>query len=499
MLTSLEGSTLTPFHQATFAHLGYDPSSEQAICHACGKRYILITGGYQSGKSYWAIKEAVARIMADMAEKQPCPNPAECKGHADGGQCKITLIYWLIGNDYIQTEQEFEYLKVDLRELGFDDKAAGFHIDDTKGCDPGYIDIYLGQSEKPFIHIETKTARFPERIARVSPDGIILCEAGQMPFSIYRIARGRTIGARAWMLLIGTIEDSQPWYPAMAIAWQAIYPDRKSLALPTWSNKHLFPGGRLDPEILSLEAEQDDDWFMTRIEGRPSPPKGLVFSFNPDIHINDELCVYTPGQTIYIWTDPGFQRGKSAHACMIAQIINGQVRLIDEFHEYEKTVNEVAAWCQQQIWWGRENKVLAIDPYYKDNHNALASVAEVWRQETGLTTSKRNKRVSINAGDNLLARFLKAAPVPGSPELRPGLICHSRCTGFISEMGVIPSPHSKTGEVLAYRWPLDKDGNHAASHPTSMHCDAIRAVEAGLVAHYGIATSARRTVTPTYR
>ncbi len=120
-----------------------------------------------------------------------------------------------------------------------------------------------------------------------APNGILGCEASQLDIETFYRLRGRCAPKRGWLFLGGTFEGSLGWYPQMFTAWASgAEKDARAYSLPSWTNVHLYPGGMNDPEIQKLKEFSSDDFFMERIQGKPSPPRGLVFpEFRPDIHV----------------------------------------------------------------------------------------------------------------------------------------------------------------------------------------------------------------------
>ena len=118
----------------------------------------------------------------------------------------------------------------------------------------------------------TKSARDPARLAGEAPDGILGCEAAQLPYDVFLRLRGRVAERRGWLWLSGTFEGSRGWYADHFSAWQAVNADgAASFSIPTWSNRALFPGGRADAEIEALEATYPAAVFRERFGGVPLP------------------------------------------------------------------------------------------------------------------------------------------------------------------------------------------------------------------------------------
>ena len=306
-----------------------------------------------------------------------------------------------------------------------------------------------------------------------APNGIIGCEASQLDLETFHRLRGRCAPKRGWMFLSGTFEGSLGWYPQMYQSWQhSGSEEEQAFSLPSYSNQYLYPGGRQDPEILSLERASSDDFFMERIEGIPSPPAGLVFNeIRPDIHIED--VAYEPDIPVHIWIDPGYSE---AYACEIVQVVNDQVRVIDEIYERNLVTDEIIDIAQSRPWWkDAQFGVIDVAGY---QHQAMAAPAEVWLERTGIYFD--SEKIRINEGTERLKSFLKVDPVTN---VEPRIVFNPRCEGILSEFGVKANPFD--GQTRAYKWKMDRDGNIVGQTPEDRYNHGVKAVIYGLINRYG--------------
>ena len=434
-------SELTDF---LYEKVGFKPTDEQRIILESEKRFNLVAGGEQAGKSVIASKFLLKRVF-------------ETEGAG---------LYWLVAADYGRTRAEFEYLVEDFGKLGLLKKAS-------KRVDPGRIELADGTV------IETKSAKDPRTLAMRAPNGIIGFEASQLDLESYYRIRGRCAPRGAWMFLAGTFEGSLGWYPQLFQAWKYGDKDEKSFSLPSYTNKHLYPGGKNDPEIQKLKNEASDAFFMERIEGIPSPPIGIVFQeFRSDRHISEE-AKYVPQEPVHLWIDPGYAGGYAIEAI---QIINDQVRIIDEVYEKSLITEEMINICQNREWWNDvQYGVIDVAGY---QHQAMAAPAEVWMNETGLFLD--SEKVKINDGTEKLKSMLKLAP-----NGEPRLIINPQCKGILSEFGAAPNPFN--GQTLVYKWKTDRDGNIVGNQPEDKYNHGVKAVIYGLINHFGYAHIENRT------
>ena len=414
----------------------FSPTQEQKVILDSDKRFILVAGGEQAGKSMIASKFLLKKTF----------------------ETEEAGLYWLVAADYERTRAEFEYLVSDFAQLGILKKAS-------KRVDPGRIELADGTV------IETKSAKDPRTLAMKAPNGIIGCEASQLDLESFYRLRGRCAPRKAWLFLAGTFESSLGWYPQMFQSWKYGVNNEQSYSLPSWTNKHLYPEGKNDPEILRLKESSSDDFFMERIEGIPSPPRGIVFpEFRPDIHVSENI-EYVPDEPVHIWIDPGYA---GAYALCAVQIINDQVRVFDEIYEQNLITEEIINIAQNRPWYkDLTYGVIDIAGY---QHQAMSAPAEVWLDSTGLFLD--SEKININDGTERLKSTLK---LTGKGE--PKLIISPKCKGLLSEFGAAANPFD--GQTKVYQWKVDRDGNVVGTQPQDKYNHGIKALIYGLINHFG--------------
>ena len=435
--------TTTPVEQKEYIDFLYDkigfaPTELQKPILESRKRFTLVAGGEQAGKSMVASMYLIGIFLEN-------DEPG---------------LYWLVAADYERTRAEFEYLVEDFASMGLLKEAS-------KRVDPGRI--ILADDTR----IETKSAKDPRTLAMRAPNGIIGCEASQLDLETFHRLRGRCAPKRGWMFLGGTFEGSIGWYPQMYQAWQhSSNVEEQSFSLPSYSNQYLYPGGRQDPEILSLEKVSSDDFFMERIEGIPSPPKGMVFSeIRPDLHVQD--VEYEPDIPVHLWIDPGYAE---AYAVEVVQVVNDQIRVIDEIYERDLITDEIIEIAQSKVWW-KDAKFGVID-IAGTQHQAMAAPAEVWMEKTGIYFD--SQKIKISDGTERLKAFLKTDPIE---QREPRIVFNPKCEGILSEFGIQPNPFD--GQTRAYRWKMDRDGTIVGETPEDRYNHGIKAVTYGLINRYG--------------
>lgn len=424
---------------------GYKPTEGQLAIHLDDSKKKLVAGGVQSGKSYLGAGELLGRYW-------------------EGN------LYWLIGADYEMCRMEFGLLWDWFHRLDIV-KEGGSSFPSRDKCR-----LELGSG----IVIETKSAKYLERIAAQACDGIILCEADQMPYDIFTRSLERLITKDGWLLMAGTFESSLSWYADKFKDYQ--HPDNidggKSFSLPTWSNTVIYKEGKNDKRILELEAIFGADLFMERCGGQPVKPKGVVFNeFKSTLHTGSYPI--NPKESLFIAVDPGHHPG--VYAVEFLQFAEDQIFVVDEIYEQFLTSEEVCLMVQKKPYFKNiEGGAIDIESKQQDGRKP---VFEIWQDRTGLTLD--TKRITpIDDGVNRLRTFLIPHPVSGEVNLH----IDTKCRGLISEFGGCKTPLRKELNPTRGAWKLkmDSKGVVLSEKYEKTNCDAIKALIYGIVSRYGL-------------
>lgn len=430
-----------------YSKLGYEPTPPQAEILASEKRFIIIGGGAQAGKSLTTAKFGVKRII----------------------QKEGPSLIWLVAADYERTRAEFQYLEADFRKMGQVKRVS-------KRIDPGFIELFDG------TRIETKSARDPRTLAMKSPDGILGCEASQLDLETYWKFEERVAASGGWVFLSGTFETSLGWYVSLWESWKNGIGDNQSFSLPTPSNIHMFPGGENDPKILRLRESTSDDFYYERMLGIPRPPSGRVFpEFRTELHVRE--LEWMPGRPVYLWIDPGYA---GAYAVLAIQIIGEKIHIFDEIYEQGLVTEQIIQIAQERPWWKDVNYGTIDVAGYQ--HQAMAAPAEIWLKDAGVYLNA--EKVRINDGIERLRSFLKPNPITQEAKI----VVDYKCKGLLSEAGLAPNPFD--GQTKVYRWKTDNEGNIVGQTPEDKHNHSLKACTYGLISHFGYATVKNREKVP---
>lgn len=400
-----------------------------------GAREKIVFGGWRAGKS----TEGACEIAIDAFVRLAFGQKA---------------LYWLVGPDYGQTEQEFGYLR---------DWFSRFNLIVNSSAPlegPRFLEIKGG------IRVETKSAQYPERLGAVAPDLILCCEAGQISDEVRLWLTGRTMEKRGRIIYTGTLEDEHvhkqwAWYIELGSQWlEDRNEEHSAYSLPSWANRKVFPGGREDPEILRQEAAWreftgSDFVFLRKIAGRPT---GIQYQVYPQLDEVD-LLLPIPEGTHFRRSFGGIDYG-TVHPSSLAVL--------------SLTANDVL-WVREVVNT-KKLRDKGDSAWIKQQHERLKRTYNCW--EWG-----------ADPNEKFLARAFEAKAVSGSAgarEARVGLLTARLNTGRLyfdrngpgvaaayDEMHGVHRKKLRSGEIVLDR--IDDDDTAAIEDAVEV-CDGKRQV-----------------------
>ncbi|MBA7654690.1 hypothetical protein ES703_62573 [subsurface metagenome] len=423
--------------------LGHEWGPEQEPIILCNEREILGAGGERGGKSYVAAEFFNVRFW-------------------EGD------LYWIAAKDYDRCHEEFGYIAKAMIAIG------AVLPDDVHTPQNGQWHMKLNTGAT----VKTWSLKDWLKVGFEAPDGIIIAEVAQITHTEYTRLCDRTAEKRGWVVGTGTFESSLGWFPEKWKLYQLPGQAGKSFSLPSWCNRHVYPGGEQDPEILRLKAKYPEDYFLERFGGVPCPPKGLVFpEFRYLIHVKEMEVQDAP---VYLWIDPGYA---GAYSVEVVQIAGEVVHVVDEIYEQGLVTEQIIDICMQRPWW-RLVAGGAVD-IYAMQHQAMPAVAEVWLAKAHLSLSAQ--RVDEAAGRERLHTFLTVNPI----DHQPRFFVDPKCVGILSEFGVAPNPF--TEEAAPFKWKEDRTGAVVGQQPEDKNNHGIKAVIYGLIDRFGYVTRKRES------
>ena len=430
---------------------GYTPLASAVPIHFHPARFKCGAGGARVGKSLIAAMEGVAWTT-----------------HSD--------LIWIVGPDYEQARREFIYTMEGLISLDF--------VDERSISLPSTAYLACAMETRWGCVIQTKTASDIEKLAAEAPDLIIACEPGQMPSGVLFRFYERLTTKRGTLFMMGTFEESHPWYTDVWSRWKDWPNDEggKSFSIPMWANIHSFPLGRNDPEILRMEHSLTGDLravFLARVAGLPVTSYQLVFgniwqerlSDGSPYHVRkcpfqrfrDPESKLPEVNPVEFAIDPGFSPSKYA-VCVIQWDKEASYQ-IDEVIMEGALHSQVIQECMRRPWWANVTRGV-MDPYAATNHPfGGLSPAEVWHDEAHIIIEVPQRLAVADAVDRH-AFFLY-----DTYQDRARHFVDPRCTHTIYEYN-------------HWRKASDKGTGHVQSRPSDRYCDALKAKNAWFIYHY---------------
>ena len=376
-----------------------------------------------------------------------------------------------MGPDYDQCREEFGYLLRNFEAMGL---VKNCHFPNRDQCT---LDI------APNIRIETKSAKYPAKIAGRACDGIVMCEPGQQDYEIFLRCLERIADKDGWLMLAGTLEISSDWFAEKYKEYQnpGNIDGGISYSMPTWGNLAIYPGGRTDPKILQMEASMGVERFQERCGGVPLKPRGVVLpEFKSIMHVGDYRL--NPKEEVFLGIDPGYF--PSVYAVEFCQFIADEIYVFDEIFEQHMGTDQIVQMVARKPY-ASLIKGGAIDVASKQHHGSQPDY-QIWRTANsdanwgGLALDSRQIK-PISDGINRLRTFLRPHPLSGLPQVH----ISSRCRGLLSELGVGKAPEGiEQGGV--WRMKMDTKGNVLSSEPEDKHNHATKAWMYATVSKYGL-------------
>jgi hypothetical protein len=275
--------------------------------------------------------------------------------------------------------------------------------------------------------------------------------------------------------MVGTLKDNFGWYAGMSDELQA--PGNawrgETYSLPAWSNLHLYPLGRNDPEILRLERLLSEDEFARTVAAKRVPSKALVFpEFAWGKHAR--ICEFDPSLPVHLAIDPGYF--PSVYAVLPIQFHGDEVWQIDELALNFHTHKQVIAEAMKRPWWGNVRRGTHVIDVAGKQHHAEDSAVEVWSTEAGLYL--HTNKVGVMDGISRHRDFLQGS-LDELGMQRPRLFHDAeKCRYTLEEYG-------------KYKRPTDRDGNPTADEPKDEHNHSMKALAYFLVHHFGLSDRSR--------
>lgn len=414
--------------EALWKAQAYGPHSVQRLIHLSEARHRLADCGRRLGKSMAGGKDLFHEFQKTAFD-------------LSAGTLDRPHRWWIVGPNYDDCEKEWRVLYETCKEqkVPFDHPGT---YNDTQGGN-----MRMSVFDGKFI-VESKSAAYPDSLDGEGLDGVLVVEAAKLKEMIWiKYLLPALADKRGRSLHTSTPEGRNWFYDNWRKGQDPANHEWESWKFPSWANSVIFPGGRNDPEILSLERNMSSERFQQEIAAEFTDYVGKVFKdFDEQVHVTDlsydpSLPLY--GAVDYGWTNP--------FVWLDVQVdVWDNVYVIGEYRVTQRDINDIARDLKNT---GRDKALRFYpDPASPGDTRVLQKALRV--QPVPDTGGELKHRIEY------IRKHLKLGPEHASPELqRPKLFIDRSCIGFISEMQDYRYPERKTEERAAPEIPMDKD-NH---------------------------------------
>lgn len=416
-----------------FTRTGYEPHVGQAQIHFTSRRFRVISNGRRWGKTFLGAKEV-----------EPCALAMS----SVTGQPQIG---WIVGPQYGDAEKEFRIVYDTFRKIGIDKHSIKF----VNNADSGSMAIKTTWG----FDLQCRSAKHPETLVGEGLDFVLMVEAGRHRRRTWgQYLRPALSDKRGWAIFSGVPEgrsEHSLLYALWSRGQDSRYPQWQSWRMPSWTNNIVFPGGRMDPEILEAESDLTEDEFARQYGAQFVEKTGAVMQeWDDEVHLKN--LHYQPGWPVYGAVDYGFT---NPFVWLWIQVDEfGNAYVIRERRWTQKDTVEIA-------------KEMKADPV--DNiliQNAVAFYPDPAEPDDTLTMSRALRIPNRgNTGGELKTRLaitrqkLKTGPthIPeGHPDRKPGLVVDRSCGMLAWEMREgYKWPEHRSEITSEKEHPMDKD-NH---------------------------------------
>ena len=403
---------------------GYKPHAVQRLVHGAKEfaRFRTTDAGRRTGKSNLGGHE-----LAYEAMRMPGRIRNETLSRY-GRRAE----FWIVGPEYSDAEKEFRVLYDTLKRMNAEFDQPGTYYSPAGGM------LSLSMFEGAF-QVHTKSAKLPTTLVGEALEGVILAEAAKLkPVVWTKYIRPMLADYKGWAQFTSTPEGKNWFYEMWQRGQDPAQTEYWSIRAPSWSNNILFPGGRMDPEIISLAAGMSDEKFKQEIGAEFTEFVGRVYKdFDEEVNVTD--CLYDPRLPLYIAADYGY---RNPNVLLFIQVgVWGDVYIIAEYYKRERDAWEMAKDVLEDPRLGPLSRVATLLYPDPEDPGATATLADkLHLKPQGNTGGLLTTRIE------LIRKLMKPQPAEledGHPEKLPKFWVDRSCVNTIREFNDYRYPETK--------------------------------------------------------
>ena len=424
--------------RAVFDKCGYRPHVVQKSVHGAlrDSRFRVVCAGRRTGKSTLGGHELTVRAYEAYFQQDNLSKYG--KRHE----------YWIVGPEYSDAEKEFRVVYNDCLQLGMPFDHPGTYYDANGG------NMHLSLWDGKF-QVHAKSAKYPDSLVGEGLRGVVLAEAAKLKGSIWwKYIRPMLADEKGWALFSSTPEGKNWFYEQ----WMKGLLGRASgntewwsIRMPSWTNPMIYPGGREDPEIVSMEADMDEELFKQEIGAEFSEFTGRVFkNFDEELHCRP--LPYNPALPCFAAVDYGWT---NPFVWLLIQVdVWDNVYVIGEYYERRKRVDEVPDELIDRGLVPASLRQIYVDPASPGDTSILENKLKV--RSIGGTGGELRERLRLIRKQLEIPKELRHLP-DGHVDKKPKLFVDPvKCPNFVREMNDYRYPETKE-ERNENEMPMKKD------------------------------------------
>lgn len=203
--------------------------------------------------------------------------------------------------------------------------------------------LYLAGKDYIVTH---NSAEHPDLLVGEALDHVIMCEAAKHKKETWdRFIRPSLADKRGSADFPSTPEGFNWFYESWQLGRDPDFKDYESWKFPSWYNTKIYPGGRMDPEIVLLEKTMTGEWFQQEIGADFSSFVGKIFpEWDEFVHVKPHT--YNPAWKNYIAFDWGYTNPLAAVEFQVSP--SDQIFVWRVYYQSYKTVKDVAEYLKAQ-------------------------------------------------------------------------------------------------------------------------------------------------------